>query len=222
MQVSDWLIQSFKSLGVPHIFLVPGGEIDPLVVSIGKDENPQPILACHEEGAGFMADGFARISENLGICMTIGAPGAGNALPAALAAASDRSSVLFLTGGSPIKWMGRANFQESDEAGTADTQFFAPTVRFSEAITQESMLSKVFDTAFKYMRTEFPGPVHISLPTDIQTAECTQTSPLKIPPKEHAERSAAPGLESYLFKKNSKYNNPGFQGILSSRIREDL
>lgn len=184
MLVSDWLFQSFQKLGLKHVFLVPGGEIDPLVVALGKTMTPTPIVACHEEGAGFMADGYARTSqEGYGVSLTIGAPGAGNGLPAALAASSDRSSVLFITGGSSTKFFDLATFQESDASGTADTAFFRPTVRFTKTIKGGNTVSKTLQDALNYMWTTLPGPTHVSLPTDVQTTEVNQIEDLKNPLK---------------------------------------
>jgi hypothetical protein len=51
-----------RDQGLGHVFLVPGGHIDPLVAELGTGAGPQPIVAAHEEGAGFMADGYARVS----------------------------------------------------------------------------------------------------------------------------------------------------------------
>jgi len=58
-----------------HVFLVPGGHIDPLVAELGKGVGLQPIVAAHEEGAGFMADGYARVSGHFSACLGIGGPG---------------------------------------------------------------------------------------------------------------------------------------------------
>ena len=92
MTGAEFLLRCLRDQGLGHVFLVPGGHIDPLVAELGKGAGLQPIVAAHEEGAGFMADGFARVNGRFGVCMCIGGPGASNILPAAIAAMSDRVS----------------------------------------------------------------------------------------------------------------------------------
>ncbi len=224
MDISDWLFQSFHKLGLKHVFLVPGGEIDPLVIALGKTMTPKPIVACHEEGAGFMADGYARTSiEGYGVSLTIGAPGAGNGIPAALAASSDRSSVLFITGGSSTKFYDLATFQESDASGTADTALFRPTVRFTKTIKSAGAVSKTLQDALNYMGTTLPGPTHVSLPTNIQTTEVNQIDDLQPPLKNSfVDFEKAKSVAKDVLSKNSKVVALVGRGAVLSRSRQSL
>ena len=83
MTGAEFLLRCLRDQGLGHVFLVPGGHIDPLVAELGKGVGLQPIVAAHEEGAGFMADGYARVSGRFGVCMCIGGPGAGHVGPLA-------------------------------------------------------------------------------------------------------------------------------------------
>jgi acetolactate synthase-1/2/3 large subunit len=89
MTGGEFLLRTIREQGLAHVFLVPGGHIDPLVAELGKGIGLQPIVAAHEQGAGFMADGYARVSGRFAACLGIGGPGAANLLPAAVAARLD-------------------------------------------------------------------------------------------------------------------------------------
>jgi acetolactate synthase-1/2/3 large subunit len=171
MTGAEFLLQCLRDQGLGHVFLVPGGHIDPLVAELGKGAGLQPIVAAHEEGAGFMADGYARIGGRFGVCMCIGGPGAGNILPAAIAALSDRSRVLFITGDVPTTLQGRGAFQDGSMEGTRDSGFLRLATGFSEEVELISQFPRQLAAAFRAMGGVPPGPVHLSIPTDLQTAE---------------------------------------------------
>src|SRR5215471_4536718 len=171
MTGAEFLLGCLRDQGLGHVFLVPGGHIDPLVAELGKGVGLKPIVCAHEEGAGFMADGFARVSGRFGVCMCIGGPGAGNILPAAIAAMSDRSRVLFVTGDVPTTLQGRGAFQDGSMEGTRDSELLELVTRFSEEVELVSQFPRQLAAAFRAMGGVPPGPVHLSIPTDLQTAE---------------------------------------------------
>ncbi len=166
----EFLLQTLRSQGLVHVFLVPGGHIDPLVAELGKGVGLQPIVAAHEEGAGFMADGYARVSGRFGTCLCIGGPGAANVLPAAIAARSDRARVLFITGDVPTTLQGRGAFQDGSLDGTRDSEFLRPATVYSEEVELASQLPRQMAAAFRAMFGVPSGPAHLSVPTDIQNA----------------------------------------------------
>lgn len=166
----EYLLQSLRQQGLTHVFLVPGGHIDPLVAELGKGVGLTPVVAAHEQGAGFMADGFARVSGRFGACMGIGGPGAANLLPAAVAAYSDRARVLFVSGDVPTTLQGRGAFQDGSIDGTSDAAFFQQATRYSEEIELANQLPRQLAAAARAMFGVPAGPVHLSIPTDIQNA----------------------------------------------------
>lgn len=168
MNVADWMMQELRGLFVEYVFLVPGGEIDPLVASLGAQDIPTPIVACHEEGAGFMADGHARVKGEFSVCFAIGAPGAANTVPAILAATSDRSKVLFISGGYPTTEFGRGGFQDSSIDGTDDALLIKPVARYSESCHIAQNVPRKFYDALKSIHQSVSGPAHLTLPKDIQ------------------------------------------------------
>jgi acetolactate synthase-1/2/3 large subunit len=186
MTGAQFLLRCLRDQGLSHVFLVPGGHIDPLVAELGKGAGPQPIVAAHEEGAGFMADGYARVSGRFGVCMCIGGPGAGNILPAAIAALSDRSRVLFLTGDVPTTLQGRGAFQDGSMEGTRDTAFLRLATTFSEEVELISQFPRQLAAAFRAMGGVPPGPVHLSFPTDMQKAELPTDTAFPTPSAEPA------------------------------------
>src|SRR5262245_51535813 len=186
MTGAEFLLRCLRDQGLGHVFLVPGGHIDPLVVALGKGAGLRPIVAAHEEGAGFMADGYARVGGRFGVCMCIGGPGAGNILPAAIAARSDRSRVLFITGDVPTTLQGRGAFQDGSMEGTRDSEFLRLATTFSEEVELISQFPRQLAAAFRAMGGVPPGPVHLSIPTDMQKAELPADTAFPSPSAEPA------------------------------------
>lgn len=178
MTGSEFLLHALREQGLGHVFLVPGGHIDPLVAELGKGGGPQPIVAAHEQGAGFMADGYARVGGRFGACLCIGGPGAANFLPAAVAAKSDRSRVLFVTGDVPTTQQGRGAFQDGSLDGTSDAAFLRPATVYSEEVELPGQLPRQLAAAFRAMFGIPPGPAHLSIPTDIQQATLPAAPPV--------------------------------------------
>jgi acetolactate synthase-1/2/3 large subunit len=166
----EYLLEVIRGQGARHVFLVPGGHIDPIVATLGTGTGLVPIVAAHEEGAGFMADGYARIGGAFGACLSIGGPGAANVLPAAIAAQSDRSRVLFVTGDVPSALRGRGAFQDGSIDGTRDVEFLRPATAYSEEVEVAGQLPRQLAAAFRAMNGVPSGPAHLSIPTDVQNA----------------------------------------------------
>src|SRR5579863_3101620 len=177
MKLSDWILQQLTLLHCDHVFLVPGGELDPLVAALGAQKTITPIVACHEEGAGFMADGYARVSDRLGVCMGIGSPGAANLVPAILAASSDRTKLLCLTGGSATTIAGKGGFQDSSIDGTDDALLIKPVARYSEACHIAEQVPRKWQAALQAIYRDLPGTAHLTVPCDLQEIDI---SPMEI------------------------------------------
>ena len=97
MRATQYLLSALHAEGVAHVFLVPGGLIDPFYPDLCDSAGVQPIVAAHEGGAAYMADGYARASGRFGVCFAIGGPGVTNTLTALAAALTDESPVLLLS-----------------------------------------------------------------------------------------------------------------------------
>ncbi|KIC20406.1 benzaldehyde lyase [Leisingera sp. ANG-Vp] len=154
------LARAFKEKGIDHAFTLAGGFCNPALE--GFMECQMPVINCpHEQIAGHLADGHARITRKPTLCL-VGPEGFANAVPAMLEAWGERSPVIFVTGSSTLKRQGSGGFKEIDDVAIA-----APLTKYSEQIVDGSRISEFVDRAWKAATTGYPGPVHLALPVDI-------------------------------------------------------
>src|ERR1700732_3396670 len=118
---SDFILDALLQEGLTHLFLVPGGLIDPFLPALARHPGLRPIVAAHEGGAAYMADGYARASGRFGAALGIGGPGLWNMAPARVAPETDASPVLVLSGEIPIDMEGLGEFQDASQATLDDT-----------------------------------------------------------------------------------------------------
>ena len=164
---SDYIIKELIDRQVEYIFLVPGKQIDSLFNSL-THSCIQPILANHELGAGYMADGYARATRRIAVCMSIGGPGASNLLTSAITACQDESPVLFLTGNIPTNLQGLGYFQDASPAGSRDVDLFQQAVPYACSVENVSELGPLLQKAMQTLEARPHGPAHLSIPLDIQ------------------------------------------------------
>jgi thiamine pyrophosphate-dependent acetolactate synthase large subunit-like protein len=93
--------EGLKSEGVSHVFMVPGALIDPFLSAFDRVDGMTPIVAAHEGGAAYMADGFGRGSGHFGVCFCIGGPGITNTVTAMATALTDEFPLLLMSGWFP-------------------------------------------------------------------------------------------------------------------------
>ena len=154
------LARALKEKGVDHAFTLAGGFCNPALE--GFMECQMPVINCpHEQVAGHLADGHARITRKPAVCL-VGPEGFANAVPAMLEAWGERSPVIFVTGSSTLKRQGAGGFKEIDDVAIA-----APLTKYSVQITDGERISEFVDRAWTAATTGYPGPVHIALPVDI-------------------------------------------------------
>src|SRR3954452_14882881 len=113
----ELLLSYLKIEGAEYIFGIPGGALTPLYEALSHDTEVRPILAKHEQGAAFMADGYARVSGHLGVCCATSGPGGTNALSGIACAYADSIPVLLLTAQAATAAMGKGALQESSMFG---------------------------------------------------------------------------------------------------------
>ncbi len=167
---NEYLLAALGAEGIDHLFLVPGGLIDPLLPALGQATGITPIVACHEGGAAYMADGYARATRRFGVCCTLGGPGFANALTGIATAQSDESAVLFISGEVPSDWEGRGGFQDASAFGLNDVAIAGPISKLSQNVGTPAVLAHHLRAALLAMRNLRRGPVHLSLPLDVQKA----------------------------------------------------
>lgn len=129
-----YFLKALKQEGIDHIFLVPGYNIDPFVENYAK-AGIKAIVAGHEGGAAYMADGYARARQGFGVCMGLGGPGVTNMVTAIAAAYADRSPVLVVSGSLPSAWDGDGTFQDSSSTGIDDCEIMRPITVWAQRVS---------------------------------------------------------------------------------------
>ncbi|WP_232771066.1 acetolactate synthase large subunit [Colwellia sp. 75C3] len=168
MKASDLFVQALEAEGVDHIFAVPGEENLDMVESLRKS-TIKLVLTRHEQGAGFMAATYGRLTGKAGVCMATLGPGATNLATPAAYAHLGGMPLLMLTGQKPIKKSKQGQFQIIDIVG-----LFAPICKMSKQIVHGDTIPSLVREAFRLCEEERPGAVLLELPEDIAAEECTE------------------------------------------------
>ena len=163
---TEHILDALVAEGLSHLFMVPGALIDPFLPALVQQERIKPVIAAHEGGAVYMADGYARASGRLGAALGIGGPGALNMATAIAAAKTDGSPVLVMTGEVPLELEDRGAFQDASQATLDDTAVMAPLTRLSKTVSTANNLNHWFRHALTTMWAQPRGPVHLSLTHD--------------------------------------------------------
>ena len=155
-------IRCLKQEGIKKVFTIVGDTILPLV-DAAEDEGIEFIDVRHEGAAMHMADGYARITGLPAVAMFTGGPGFANAISGLPAIYTSESPVIFVAGAAELPEKGMATFQEIDQVSMA-----APVTKGSWMIHDRKRIPEFVATAFRTAMSGRPGPVHLTLPIDIQ------------------------------------------------------
>ena len=169
------LIAALKSEGVKHIFGIPGGAILPVYDVLYEEPSIRHILVRHEQAAAHAADGYARALGRPGVCMATSGPGACNLLTGILNAYMDSSPVIAITGQVPTHLLGTDAFQEADILS-----LMLPITKHNFLVRSVEELVEAVAKAFRIAMSGRPGPVHIDLPRDVQTAKARVRIPAEV------------------------------------------
>lgn len=169
IKVSELIVKYLERLGIEYIFGMPGAHILPVYDSL-YDSNIQTILAKHEQGAAFMAGGFARASGKLSACITTAGPGATNLVTGVANAYADKLPILIITGETSTHIFGKGGLQESSgEGGTIDqTELFKGITKYNKIIERTDYLAQVLNQASRILLSQNSGPVLLSFPFNVQ------------------------------------------------------
>lgn len=162
MNGAQTTLQFLKDRGVRHIFGMPGGANLPLYDAL-FESGLTSVLARHEQGAGFMAQGFARKTGLPGVCFATSGPGAANLLTAVADAKSDSVPIIAITGQVPRGLIGTDAFQELDVMALA-----RPVTKASYFAQSAADLPGILESAYATAMCGRPGPVWIDIPKDVQ------------------------------------------------------
>lgn len=174
MHASSFILDAIRQEGIEHVFMVPGGLLDPFMTELGEPSGVEAIVAAHEAGAAFMADGYARASGRFGVCLGIGGPGVANMVGPLAAAYADESPVLAVTGQVPSDWEGRGAFQDASPSGLNDIALLTPITAYAQQVESAQAVPHSLHVALRTMLGLERRPVCISLPKNVQTADVTE------------------------------------------------
>ena len=162
---SDAILRALEAEGVDVCFGIPGGAILPIYDAFARGATVRHVLARHEQGAGHMAEGYARASGKVGVAMATSGPGATNLVTAIADAWMDSTPLVCVTGQVRTHLIGTDAFQECDITGIT-----IPIVKHSWLVQHVEEIPYVMKAAFHIARTGRCGPVLVDVPRDIQEA----------------------------------------------------
>jgi acetolactate synthase-1/2/3 large subunit len=195
-KASDVFVACLEQEGVEYVFGVPGEENLDFLDSLSRSKSIKLILTRHEQGAGFMAATYGRLTGKAGVCIATLGPGATNLVTASAYAQLGGMPMLMITGQKPIKSSKQARFQILDVVA-----MMGPLTKYTQQLASADNIPSRIREAFRLAEEEKPGAVHLELPEDI-AGEPSEATPLtrslvRRPVAEHkAIRAAVKKIES--------------------------
>jgi acetolactate synthase-1/2/3 large subunit len=194
--VAEALCHALRKQGVSLLFGYPGGAILPFYDALYRLGFPRHVLIRHEQAAAHAADGYARATGQVGVCVATSGPGATNLVTGLATAMMDSVPMVAITGQVPIPGRGQDYFQEADILGIT-----MPVTKHGFQLDDPAELPSVIQEAFRIAASRRPGPVLIDIPKDVQNAPCPTedggdhavdwiATAATIPPEEELDRAA--------------------------------
>ncbi|MGB9711717.1 MAG: biosynthetic-type acetolactate synthase large subunit [Dissulfurimicrobium hydrothermale] len=175
MAGKQMVVEALKREGVEVVFGYPGGAIIDVFDAIDKDGSIKFVLVRHEHGATHAADGYARSSGKVGVCIVTSGPGATNTVTGIATAYMDSVPMVVITGQVPTALIGNDAFQEVDIVGIT-----RPCTKHNYLVKDVKDLSRILKEAFYLARSGRPGPVLIDIPKDVQNGKAEFAYPEEI------------------------------------------
>ncbi len=175
---SEILVECLKEQGVDTIFGYPGGAVLNIYDALYKHQNEiKHYLTSHEQGAAHAADGYARATGKVGVCLATSGPGACNLVTGIATAYMDSIPMVAITGNVGLEYLGKDSFQEVDITGIT-----MPITKHNFIVKDVTKLAETVRKAFYIARRGRPGPVLIDITKDVTAAMCeyTPAEPYKI------------------------------------------
>ena len=168
---SEIVVECLKEQGVDTVFGYPGGAILNIYDALYKHSSEiNHILTSHEQGAAHAADGYARATGKVGVCMATSGPGATNLVTGIATAYMDSVPIVAITANVSLPMLGKDSFQEVDIAGVA-----MPITKHSFIVKSVEELADILRKAFEIAKTGRPGPVLVDITKDVTAATCEYT-----------------------------------------------
>ncbi|MTH48914.1 acetolactate synthase large subunit [Intestinirhabdus alba] len=216
---AEFIVHFLERQGIKIVTGIPGGSILPVYDALSQSTQIRHILARHEQGAGFIAQGMARTDGKPAVCMACSGPGATNLVTAIADARLDSIPLVCITGQVPASMIGTDAFQEVDTYGIS-----IPITKHNYLVRDINELPQVMHDAFRLAQSGRPGPVWIDIPKDVQTAvfEVETLPPL-------AQKTATPAFSTQSVRDAAAMINAAQRPVLylgggaidaSQRVRE--
>ena len=173
---ADLILHYLEQIGVEYVFGIPGGGIEPLYNALARSQRrggPRPVVARHESGAAFMADGYARETGKLGVCCSTTGPGATNMITGVASAYMDHTPLLAITAQTSLKTFGRGAAQESSCTGVNTVAMYQHCTRYNTLVSHAEQLERKLISAITTAMHPPYGPAHLSIPIDIMRTAVT-------------------------------------------------
>ena len=165
---SDIIIECLKEQGVDTVFGYPGGTILNVYDALYKHSGEiRHVLTSHEQGAAHAADGYARATGKVGVCMATSGPGATNLVTGIATAYMDSIPLVAITANVGVPLLGKDSFQEVDIAGVT-----IPITKYSTIVKDVTKLADTLRKAFKIAKSGRPGPVLVDVTKDVTSNMC--------------------------------------------------
>ena len=189
MNGAQHILDAFHRHNISTVFGYPGGCIMPLYDALVDDVGVEHVLCRHEQGCALAADGYARASGNLGVCIATSGPGATNLITGVANAHRDSIPMLVITGQVPSGLIGTDAFQETDVLGMT-----LGIVKHSYLIDDADSLPIIMEEAIELAQSGRPGPVWIDIPKDLLLSDVAD-APF---PQAQPSEPASPDLKEAL------------------------
>ena len=164
---SEIVVECLKEQGVDTVFGYPGGTILNIYDALYKHPEIKHVLTSHEQGASHAADGYARSTGKVGVCMATSGPGATNLVTGIATAYMDSVPMVAITANVNLPLLGKDTFQEVDIAGVT-----MPITKHGFIVKDVKILAKTIRRAFNIARSGRPGPVLVDITKDVTAALC--------------------------------------------------
>jgi acetolactate synthase-1/2/3 large subunit len=214
------VVETLVEQGCNTVFGYPGGQVINLFDELYLNRDRiNHVLTAHEQGASHAADGYARATGKVGVCIATSGPGATNLVTGIATSYLDSTPMVAITGNVPCSLIGRDSFQEVDIMGVT-----MPITKHNFVVKDVTKLADTLRLAFKIAKSGRPGPVLVDIPKDVQCAKCEfepQPSPVVPYPLLLAEEDALVKAAELINKAERPYIYFG-GGILAGKASEEL
>ncbi|WP_299179137.1 thiamine pyrophosphate-binding protein [uncultured Neptuniibacter sp.] len=170
LKCGDAIVSFLRKLDVTQVFGVPGGSIEPFFDAVARASREAPIemvVARHESGAAFMADGYARERRKIGVCCSTTGPGATNLMTGVSSAYVDNIPMLVITAQTPMPKFGRKALQDSSCSAVDLVGMFKHCTKYSSLVSHADQIIPKLIAAVQAANAYPKGPVHLSFPADL-------------------------------------------------------